>query len=416
VSQVQPLDLLRKAIATAQTGDKAQTRRLLREVTTLDPGNEVAWMWLASVGESALEALEYLERALEINPTNERARDGVKSARMQASLDAVRAKNKPLARRLLTQVARDQPNNEAVWLNLAGVADVPGEAIGYLERVLQLNPANERARAGIVYYRARLTQPANPTWECPLCQVQAEARPERCPRCGAVLTLADPEAFPTNAVVDKQQLRGAIERHTTRLRHQPDYLGHFHLGLAHLNLNQFDEAITQFQAAWRLKPDERTLRSQITALMQRKAARDRAAREAAPQRVVLIVDDSPTIRKLVTMTLENGGHRVVAAADGQEAVDCICSKGVPDLILLDITMPGMDGYQLCKLLRQSRETQNVPIVMLSGKDGFFSKIRGRMAGSTEYITKPFRPEALLRLMEKYCGAGPQLKPAGSVKG
>jgi twitching motility two-component system response regulator PilG len=74
----------------------------------------------------------------------------------------------------------------------------------------------------------------------------------------------------------------------------------------------------------------------------------------------------------------------------------------PDLILLDVTMPRLDGFQLCKLIRQNPTTKQVPVVMISGKDGFFDKVRGRMAGSTAYITKPFGPETLLQTVENYC--------------
>jgi twitching motility two-component system response regulator PilG len=73
----------------------------------------------------------------------------------------------------------------------------------------------------------------------------------------------------------------------------------------------------------------------------------------------------------------------------------------PDLILLDITMPRMDGYQVCKLIRGNPTTKDVPIVMISGKDGFFDKVRGRMAGATGYITKPFGPETLMKAVEHY---------------
>src|SRR5205085_9209348 len=107
------------------------------------------------------------------------------------------------------------------------------------------------------------------------------------------------------------------------------------------------------------------------------------------RKTILVVDDSPTIRKLVTLTVERRGYATRTAGTGFEAIDVIRDHGVPDLILLDITMPGMDGYQLCKLLRQNADTTNIPIIMLSGRDGFFSKVRGRMAGSTEYVTKPF---------------------------
>ena len=64
-------------------------------------------------------------------------------------------------------------------------------------------------------------------------------------------------------------------------------------------------------------------------------------------------------------------------------------------------MPQMDGYQVCKLIRSHAPTRNVPVIMISGKDGFFDKVRGRMAGTTGYITKPFGPETLMRTIESY---------------
>jgi twitching motility two-component system response regulator PilG len=180
-----------------------------------------------------------------------------------------------------------------------------------------------------------------------------------------------------------------------------------------MNLKRFDEALGQLQTAASMRPSDRMLRAQVAALAQRQEAAQAAARhmgrEEARQVAVMIVDDSPTVRKLVTVTMERQGHRVITAADGYEAVDRVREDGVPDLILLDITMPGVDGYQLCKFFKQNTTTAHTPVVMLSGKDGFFSKVRGKMAGSTEYITKPFKPESLLQLVDKYC------RPKGAAK-
>ncbi len=120
----------------------------------------------------------------------------------------------------------------------------------------------------------------------------------------------------------------------------------------------------------------------------------------AARGVVLVVDDSATVRKLVSITLEKQGYRVIAAADGLEALGALSDR-LPDLVLLDITMPRMDGYQVCKIVKGNPETSHIPVIMLSGKDGFFDKVRGRMAGSTDYITKPFEPEALVQAVEKY---------------
>ncbi|HBR56124.1 MAG TPA: hypothetical protein DEA22_01415 [Blastocatellia bacterium] len=115
---------------------------------------------------------------------------------------------------------------------------------------------------------------------------------------------------------------------------------------------------------------------------------------------MLVVDDSPTVRKLISGKLEKCGHNVICSEDGIEAMDAIADC-IPDLILLDITMPRMDGYQVCKLIRAKAETADVPVIMISGKDGFFDKVRGRMAGTSGYITKPFGPETLMRAVDSY---------------
>ncbi len=116
--------------------------------------------------------------------------------------------------------------------------------------------------------------------------------------------------------------------------------------------------------------------------------------------LILVVDDSPTVRKLITTKLERSGYRVIQAVDGLDALEKI-NLAVPDLVLLDITMPKLDGYEVCKRIRSNEATKNIPVVMISGKDGFFDKVRGRMVGSSGYITKPFGPETLMKTVESY---------------
>jgi len=127
---------------------------------------------------------------------------------------------------------------------------------------------------------------------------------------------------------------------------------------------------------------------------------DEAQQRMPKNKTILVVDDSPTVRKLIAGKLEKCGHDVFCCGDGQEAMERLQDL-VPDLILLDISMPKMDGYQVCKLIRDKEETKDVPVVMISGKDGFFDKVRGRMAGTSGYITKPFGPETLMRAVEAY---------------
>lgn len=115
---------------------------------------------------------------------------------------------------------------------------------------------------------------------------------------------------------------------------------------------------------------------------------------------VLVVDDSPTVRKLVTITLEKHGYQVVSAFDGVAAIKEIAAHN-PSLILMDVNMPRLDGYQLCKLVKKHDSTKHIPVVMLSGKDGMFDRLRGRLVGCSGYISKPFVPEVLLQAVEQH---------------
>ena len=130
---------------------------------------------------------------------------------------------------------------------------------------------------------------------------------------------------------------------------------------------------------------------------------DEAHGDETPARKVLIVDDSPTVCKIVSITLKKRGFEVASAGDGVEAMALIAADQ-PHLILLDITMPRMDGYQLCKLIKGYPQTKSIPVVMLSGKDGFFDRVRGKLVGCADYITKPFDPEMLSATVERFLPA------------
>jgi twitching motility two-component system response regulator PilG len=89
--------------------------------------------------------------------------------------------------------------------------------------------------------------------------------------------------------------------------------------------------------------------------------------------------------------------------DGLSALAAVADKQ-PKLILLDITLPGMDGYQICHVIKQRPNSKHIPVVMLSGRDGFFDKMRGKLAGSTQYVTKPFDPAQLVKTVTKHIGS------------
>ena len=115
---------------------------------------------------------------------------------------------------------------------------------------------------------------------------------------------------------------------------------------------------------------------------------------------VLVIDDSNTIRRSAEIFLRQGGHEVVLAEDGFDALAKVNDHD-PELIFCDILMPRLDGYQTCAIIKRNPRFAHVPVIMLSSKDGLFDKARGRMVGSEDYLTKPFTKEQLLRAVETF---------------
>lgn len=115
---------------------------------------------------------------------------------------------------------------------------------------------------------------------------------------------------------------------------------------------------------------------------------------------VLVVDDSNTIRRSAEIFLKQGGHEVLLAEDGFDALSKI-NDHMPQLIFCDILMPKLDGYQTCAIIKRNPKFAAIPVVMLSSKDGVFDKARGRMVGSQDYLTKPFTKDQLLQAVQQF---------------
>ena len=115
---------------------------------------------------------------------------------------------------------------------------------------------------------------------------------------------------------------------------------------------------------------------------------------------VLVIDDSNTIRRSAEIFLKQGGHEVLLAEDGFDALSRI-NDTHPDIIFCDILMPRLDGYQTCAIIKRNQRFAHVPVIMLSSKDGVFDKARGRIVGSDQYLTKPFTKTELLAAVDSF---------------
>jgi CheY-like chemotaxis protein len=280
---------------------------------------------------------------------------------------------------------------------------------------------------------------------CPLCMEALSGQPERCPSCGGRLKLWDPRVDSKDFAatrVDQRKMLLAVNRCSVTLRNDPQNSQlHYTLGLAYLNLNRLDVAVRCLKRSEELSPsaelkahltrltsppslnptpislteaprslspeagpaaprtDESKLQPQAKPAQPGQWPPAKKDKETRSGKTVLVIDDSPTIRRVVSLTLERHGFQVVTANDGVDGLTKLQENRV-DLVLLDIMMPKLDGYQVCKSIREKKKT--VPVIMLSGKDGFFDKVRGKMAGSTAYITKPFEQDDLLKVVQEHC--------------
>jgi sigma-B regulation protein RsbU (phosphoserine phosphatase) len=109
---------------------------------------------------------------------------------------------------------------------------------------------------------------------------------------------------------------------------------------------------------------------------------------------ILLVDDQPANLQLLSQTLESLGSKLLFAKNGESAL-AIAQKARPDLILLDIMMPGIDGFEVCRRLKANPDTQKIPVIFLSALDETGDKVRGLQLGAVDYVAKPFQPEEVI---------------------
>jgi CheY-like chemotaxis protein len=116
-----------------------------------------------------------------------------------------------------------------------------------------------------------------------------------------------------------------------------------------------------------------------------------------------VADDDPVMRQVLQVTLERGGHDVMLAADGAEAL-ALARARLPDALLLDAMMPGLHGFEVCRQLKGDPATRAMPVVMVTARAAASDRDRGLAAGADAYVTKPFSPKELLALLAERLAA------------
>ncbi len=109
---------------------------------------------------------------------------------------------------------------------------------------------------------------------------------------------------------------------------------------------------------------------------------------------ILVVDDDDSLRKIVMHLLNKTGYATVGAENGNMALDVLAKEDI-GLLILDVMMPGLSGYELCEQIQDNKQYANLPVIMLTGKTELVDKFQGFMSGAIEYMTKPFKNQELL---------------------
>lgn len=117
-----------------------------------------------------------------------------------------------------------------------------------------------------------------------------------------------------------------------------------------------------------------------------------------PKEKILVVDDSPTDLKLITAPLRDKGYRILTAVDGEQALD-LAAREHPTLIVLDIILPKKNGFQVCRQLKTTPETEDIKILMVTSKTQDSDRFWGLQQGADDYMTKPFNNEQFLASVE-----------------
>jgi CheY-like chemotaxis protein len=422
--------------------DRAEARACFKEAAAINPNDPRVWQALAKLADTPGETVDALRELIRVAPDQPHGHFALRNALVADARALAVAGRTDEARARWQEIVSTSSGDVEAWLGVAATASNESEAVQAIETAHRLNPAHE----GVIEAKARLERSKiDPATVAP--PVDAFARfdapadsaapaddpfaqldstldafaqlPE--PTEAAAPTFAIPAPAAPEPAVDLESAleeAAAVEPAPVDQREQavaldfdavmksleapmpatasqqppvtsPEAPVASHQSPVASPLSVASPQVTSPQAA------------EVAAVAPAVVESASAPSYSSSRKTVMIVDDSPTIRKILGLTLERAGYKVVAEPDGESAIERLLQV-VPDLILLDIAMPKIDGYEVCKRLKQDPRTKHVPVVMLSGKGALFDKVKGHMAGATEYLTKPFETPAVLAVVANYC--------------
>jgi len=443
--------LIAEARNSAAAGRRDDARALATEATALAPDNLATWRAVAELATSQVERIDALRRMVQFSPEDAGLRTQFRQALLARAVLIART-DRVEARVRFQEVAALNPSDVRIWQALCNLADTRDEQAKYLHELLRVAPDHQGARAAL---RRLIVEDARELHSVNRLRDARERWRDAIEIAGSDVELWLGYAESCDEHTEKMR---AIQAAQELDSHDPRVLE----ALATLNGQRIDpselpapdDVFARFDATPVVEPasgsesvDDAMFDSlaQLPSGPPSPAAHAAAAfeddmilavsREGAPdpasgvqpfeppaavadeppvpvapaavaaaangKATIMIVDDSPTIRKILSLTLEKEGYNVIAEKNGELALKRL-EEVVPRVVLLDIAMPDLDGYEVCKRIKQDPRTSAVPVIMLSGKGAFFDKVKGHLAGATEYLTKPFETPDVLAVVGMHC--------------
>lgn len=261
---------------------------------------------------------------------------------------------------------------------------------------------------------------------CIFCWTVVQEKDDRCPHCRALFQVTDQKISSVGGTPDLEKALSSYEKELSAHPNNPRIA--YCLCLGWYSLGGNERAIEYIDRALKIMPRE-PLFARTRALLHIPAKKPvppppkpapplrpvpaSVPRKPAADKTILVVEDSQTSRKVITMLLDRKGYAILEAKNGSEAL-AILAEEVPDLVLLDLMLPDMSGYEILARIRQSGKIGDIPVIMLTGKSNPADRMKGLHHGSNEYLTKPFDPARLLTVLEKYLDQ-PASRPKEPVK-
>lgn len=320
------------------------------------------------------------------------------------------------SRDLLLRYLKENPRSHKGWLWLSRVSEklkIIEIALKNATKVSSYDPEVIEEISKFNFTRKHIEE--GQFQRCPFCWAPVGKKAIQCHYCRGHLYI-HPQIFTSDRSANYKILSGAIDRYAKIIEREPNINAHYYLAMAHLNLKQWEESLKWLDKIVKLNANNQFFSDQLEILLNHMASTGViSSQEMPPEKAVedsssvvdeiyttkvLVVEDSSTTRKVISVTLEQNGYETIEARDGLEALSRL-NENKPDLILLDIILPKMDGYKILSIIKDSPEHKNIPVIMLTSKDRFMDKVKGKVSGSAAYLTKPFDPKQLVETIEKH---------------